>query len=331
MVGGYAETERTLPKIERDEVWRRFNGKCAECGAAGEEIDHIKDSSSDPRNLQLLCRRCHRLKTESSMVPAADDLIVRVRQPILGRLTMEPPLQPSDSKEWDYRYWATSVIPTAKRSREVLEFLLSDGIDQPNREGTVFEAARGIPQELKAWSWYDEASRIRDISDARDNEAALSKMSQAQKLWDRGGDSNTVGSLFRDAMLIDPKCARHIANLARFVACSICDLDQAERLYLEALDVDPGCSFAINDYSRFPEIQRADFRQATVILQSLPWRKRRKIDLPEGMKICTRCLKVLTVADFGKHRGMKDGLSSMCRNCKRESAKAWRQDNPGRG
>lgn len=65
IAGGYAETARRLTPEQRDEVWKRFGGMCAECGKPGDEIDHINGSSSNPKNLQLLCRKCHQGKTES--------------------------------------------------------------------------------------------------------------------------------------------------------------------------------------------------------------------------------------------------------------------------
>lgn len=50
-------------------VWRRDEGKCSECGSKiNLEYDHIipysKGGSSTARNIQLLCEKCNRTKTD---------------------------------------------------------------------------------------------------------------------------------------------------------------------------------------------------------------------------------------------------------------------------
>ena len=71
LTGGYPKTARRLPAQTRQQVLERDNGHCCNCGAFGSEIDHIRDSSSQLDNLQLLCTACHQAKTESQMVPAS--------------------------------------------------------------------------------------------------------------------------------------------------------------------------------------------------------------------------------------------------------------------
>ncbi len=45
-------------------VKRRDEGVCQKCGRLGAEVDHIVPGDNhDLSNLQLLCSRCHRIKT----------------------------------------------------------------------------------------------------------------------------------------------------------------------------------------------------------------------------------------------------------------------------
>jgi 5-methylcytosine-specific restriction endonuclease McrA len=47
-------------------------------------------------------------------------------------------------------------------------------------------------------------------------------------------------------------------------------------------------------------------------------RRGARIELPPGMKWCTRCTRILPVDAFGSHKGKKDGLTSRCRECNAE-------------
>lgn len=58
-----------IPEEVRHEVWRRDQGKCIKCGSSEKlEFDHIipfsKGGSDSARNIQLLCERCNREKTD---------------------------------------------------------------------------------------------------------------------------------------------------------------------------------------------------------------------------------------------------------------------------
>jgi hypothetical protein len=68
--GGYPKAQRRFSPEVRAAVIERDGGRCRLCGAEGTEIDHIEDSSADLANLQLLCRSCHRSKTEQVLEPA---------------------------------------------------------------------------------------------------------------------------------------------------------------------------------------------------------------------------------------------------------------------
>jgi len=59
---------RGIPQAVRDAVWRRDQGRCADCASATHlEFDHIipfaKGGSSTYRNLRLLCQDCNRKKS----------------------------------------------------------------------------------------------------------------------------------------------------------------------------------------------------------------------------------------------------------------------------
>jgi 5-methylcytosine-specific restriction endonuclease McrA len=75
----------------------------------------------------------------------------------------------------------------------------------------------------------------------------------------------------------------------------------------------------------FPGEMSLDGRAVRIPLQR---RKRVNLELPPGMKLCSACHKVLTITEFGSHRGKKDGLASRCKNCSAAVSKAWREANP---
>jgi HNH endonuclease len=59
-----------IPKEVRDDVWRRDQGRCVQCGSRERlEFDHIipvaKGGGNTARNLQLLCETCNRTKSDS--------------------------------------------------------------------------------------------------------------------------------------------------------------------------------------------------------------------------------------------------------------------------
>jgi len=59
-----------IPQKVRDEVWRRDQGRCVECGSQiNLEFDHIipisKGGSNTARNIRLLCEECNRKKSDN--------------------------------------------------------------------------------------------------------------------------------------------------------------------------------------------------------------------------------------------------------------------------
>ena len=108
--GGYPRRERKLAEGLAAEVIERFGGRCARCGGGGREIDHIQGNRNDHRNLQLLCRKCHRKKTIRAMrlVRPGDpewEEIDRRGRAILDRIYSENPVRESDDPVMWPRRW----------------------------------------------------------------------------------------------------------------------------------------------------------------------------------------------------------------------------------
>ena len=116
--GGYDRLQRKLPKQAREFVLSRDNYTCQSCGKYGNEIDHIRDSSPEPGNLQVLCKDCHMKKTLTDLVRIDNrfdfdlettiktvDLDLRVNNPI--------PLQESD----DEQVWATRKVQILRKRK----------------------------------------------------------------------------------------------------------------------------------------------------------------------------------------------------------------------
>jgi len=45
-------------------------------------------------------------------------------------------------------------------------------------------------------------------------------------------------------------------------------------------------------------------------------------------KICKRCCRTLPLTEFYKHSNTKDGLRTICKDCKRKENRKWQHDNP---
>jgi 5-methylcytosine-specific restriction endonuclease McrA len=265
MAGGYAETERSLAPSQRQEVWERSEGRCEQCGKIGKEIDHIRGSSSDLRNLQLLCRQCHQDKTQSTFIPAPTELIENVREPIFRRVDFSPPQQPTDSVDWSFRFWAVNAAPTDEDALNAWKNVVAAALDKPNQQGTVYEAARGFPPELKAWSWYDSAGA--DVESTRANNAirAGSLAVRANVLWNSGADPERIKSLYEEALSLDPSYVVGFRNYARFLAHVCGDLDRSEEMWLRAIDADSEPKFALAEYAKFLDVFRGDHKRASEV------------------------------------------------------------------
>jgi len=101
LAGGYDARRRRLSAAQRVAVIERFHGACASCGQAANEVDHIKGSSSEEDNLQLLCRRCHQAKTEASFVPASPEDVAQLERIAEQWWAETPELLSLDEVRWD--------------------------------------------------------------------------------------------------------------------------------------------------------------------------------------------------------------------------------------
>lgn len=64
-----SKKSRRIPQSVMDKVWRRDEGKCVQCGSNESlEFDHIiphsKGGANTYRNIQLLCEKCNRVKSD---------------------------------------------------------------------------------------------------------------------------------------------------------------------------------------------------------------------------------------------------------------------------
>lgn len=97
LAGGYNADTRRIPVDVRALVIERDRA-CVKCGGPGEEIDHINGDSSDPGNLQLLCKNCHHAKTAEHLVPASDEQSDRIFAMLVERVIPDIPAQLCDDE-----------------------------------------------------------------------------------------------------------------------------------------------------------------------------------------------------------------------------------------
>jgi hypothetical protein len=119
--GGYPEKARRLNEEQRSAIMERDGGKCKQCGAPANEIDHIAGSSSDPSNLQLLCDPCHNAKTKSAFVPASEAQKAWANELWQTRIWVNQPVRLCDDKERWGSEWRTLKKDRGQRLWVVVE------------------------------------------------------------------------------------------------------------------------------------------------------------------------------------------------------------------
>jgi 5-methylcytosine-specific restriction endonuclease McrA len=99
--GGYPEKARKLSPEQREAIFTRDNRRCRLCGAPATEIDHIAGSSSDPKNLQALCKPCNMAKAAANFRSATPEEAAEGNA-IWARIRATRPVRLCDNeKQWD--------------------------------------------------------------------------------------------------------------------------------------------------------------------------------------------------------------------------------------
>lgn len=128
--GGYPEKERSVPPQIRAQVFQRARYRCEICGRAldmhgtGGDLDaqaqihHVAGSSSDPGNLQAVCRRCNMADAQTKFTAVAPGspeaaLAAELRE----RWSSPTPLRPCD----DEVSWKVQWQALQRRAREVIQ------------------------------------------------------------------------------------------------------------------------------------------------------------------------------------------------------------------
>ena len=117
--GGYSRLQRDISNELRDRVIKRDKRLCRMCKRPGKEIDHINGDSKSLHNLQLLCSKCHREKTISSLKNYDEDtpnfkiLQDKARELDL-RVYIKDPLLPCDD-ETDWKKKKTEIIDERRK------------------------------------------------------------------------------------------------------------------------------------------------------------------------------------------------------------------------
>lgn len=99
--GGYPEKSRSLSDEQREAIFKRDNRRCRLGGAPATEIDHIAGSSSDPENLQALCKPCNMAKARAHFRSATPEEAAEGNA-IWARIRATQPVRLcDDEKQWN--------------------------------------------------------------------------------------------------------------------------------------------------------------------------------------------------------------------------------------
>lgn len=112
LAGGYDARLRQLSLDLRRTVFERDQFRCRRCGDQGTEVDHVRGSSNNVSNLQLLCSPCHREKTMRSF-----QRISRKSHPaewakaeaLRARVENDEPSRLCDGEDWS-ELWRTVAM-----------------------------------------------------------------------------------------------------------------------------------------------------------------------------------------------------------------------------
>lgn len=115
--GGYPAKARTLSHEQREAIFTRDGRRCRLCGAPATDIDHIAGSSSDPENLQALCKSCNMARARANFRPATLEEAAEGNA-IWARIRATQPVRLCDDEtKWD-KLWRKIASEQRKRARE---------------------------------------------------------------------------------------------------------------------------------------------------------------------------------------------------------------------
>ena|SRR6266516_3073833 len=99
--GSYPGKACILSPEQREAIFTRDGRRCRLCGAPATEIDHIAGSSSDPENLQVLCKPCNMAKARAHFRSATPEEAAEGNA-IWARIRATQPVRLcDDEKQWN--------------------------------------------------------------------------------------------------------------------------------------------------------------------------------------------------------------------------------------
>jgi hypothetical protein len=111
--GGYPKKARTISHEQREAIFTRDGRRCRLCGAPATDIDHIAGSSSDPENLQALCKPCNMAKARANFRSATPEEATEGKA-IWARIIAKRPVRLCDDEEKWAELWR--AIAQAQRT-----------------------------------------------------------------------------------------------------------------------------------------------------------------------------------------------------------------------
>ena len=101
--GGYPKVQRRITTNVRATVFERDGGRCAVCGAAADQIDHINGSSADLQNLRAICGSCNRDRAFAGARPATEqeiEFMQSINRDLAQRIAAPATYKVCDHPDW---------------------------------------------------------------------------------------------------------------------------------------------------------------------------------------------------------------------------------------